>query len=189
MASGSGPSRPRRMTRAIGRYVFKEIASPFILGSFILSFVALMPQVLQQSEKVLAFGIGIYVFLIVMLYALPPVLLFVVPAAFLLAVLVAFGRLSADSEMIAIRAGGVSLWQLLPPVLTLGLLASVFTAGMSSYGEPWGRSQLTNFFFKLAETKAAGLVEARKFNNEFFGLTIYADAVSPQQSRLQNVFL
>lgn len=177
------------MTRVLGRYVFKEIATPFVLGTFILSFVALMPQVLKLAEQVLAFGVDLYGFLLLITYLLPPVLLFVVPAAFLLAVLVAFGRLSADSEIIAIRAGGVSLWQLLPPVLMLGLLASVVTAAMSSFGEPWGRSSVTSFIFKLGETKAAGLVRERTFNDDFFGLVVYADAVSPKESKLSNVFL
>ena len=177
------------MTRVLGRYVFKEIATPFVLGTFILSFVALMPQVLRLAEQVLAFGVDLYGFLLLISYLLPPVLLFVVPAAFLLAVLVAFGRLSADSEIIAIRAGGVSLWQLLPPVLLLGVLASVVTAGMSAFGEPWGRSSVTSFIYKLGETKAAGLVRERTFNDDFFGLVVYADAVSPKESRLSNVFL
>lgn len=177
------------MTRVLGRYVFREVASPFILGTFILSFVALMPQVLKLAEQVLAFGIGLYGFGLLITYLLPPVLLFVVPAAFLLAVLVAFGRLSTDSEMIAMRAGGVSLWQLLPPVLMLGIFASLLTAGMAAYGEPWGRSQIKSFIFKLGETKAAGLVQPRTFNDDFFGLVIYADAVDAQESRLENVFL
>lgn len=177
------------MTRVLGRYVFKEIATPFVLGTFILSFVALMPQVLKLAEQVLAFGVDLYGFLLLLTYLLPPVLLFVVPAAFLLSVLVAFGRMSADSEIIAIRAGGVSLWQLLPPVLMLGLLASVATAAMSSFGEPWGRSSVTSFIFKLGETKAAGLVRERTFNDDFFGLVVYADAVNPKESRLSNVFL
>ena len=177
------------MTRVLGRYVFKEVATPFILGTFILSFVALMPQVLKLAEQVLAFGIDLYGFGLLITYLLPPVLLFVVPAAFLLAVLVAFGRLSADSEMIAMRAGGVSLWQLLPPVLVLGIAASLLTAGMSAFGEPWGRSSIKSFIFKLGETKAAGLVKERTFNDDFFGLVIYADSVSPQESRLHGVFL
>ena len=177
------------MTRVLGRYVFREVASPFIVGTFVLSFVALMPQVLKLADQVLAFGIGPYGFGLLITYLLPPVLLFVVPAAFLLSVLVAFGRLSSDSEMIAMRAGGVSLWQLLPPVLMLGIFASLVTAAMSSYGEPWGRSQIKSFIFKLGETKAAGLVQPRTFNDDFFGFVIYADAVSPQESRLENVFL
>jgi lipopolysaccharide export system permease protein len=104
-------------------------------------------------------------------------------------VLVAFGRLSADSEIIAMRAGGVSLWQLLPPVLMLGIFASLLTAAMSSYGEPWGKAQITRFLFKLGETKAAGLVQPRVINRDFFGLVIYADEVHAQESRLEGVFL
>ena len=177
------------MTRVLGRYVFKEVAVPFFLGTFVLSFVALMPQIVKLAEKVLAFGISIYGFGLLIGYLLPPILLFVVPAAFLLGVLVAFGRLSADSEMIAIRAGGVSLWQLLPAVLLIGIIASLMTAAMSAWGEPWGRSSIKSFIFKLGETKAAGLVTPRTFNDDFFGLVIYADAVDPKASILENVFI
>ena len=47
-------------TRVLGRYVFKEVATPFLLGTFVLSFVALMPQVVKLAEKVLAFGVSLY---------------------------------------------------------------------------------------------------------------------------------
>lgn len=177
------------MTFAVNRYVFKEIAVPFFLGTFVLSFVALMPQVVRIAEKVLAFGVSVTGIGQVVTYMLPPILLFVVPASFLLGVLVAFGRLSSDSEMIAIRAGGISLWQLLPSVIILGVVASVLTGVMSAYGEPWGRRSIKMFLFDLGQTKAAGLVRERTFVDDFFGLVIYADAVSPQESKLENVFI
>ena len=177
------------MTRVLGQYVFKEVATPFLLGTFVLCFVALMPQVVKLADKVLQFGVSIYGVGLLVAYLLPPIMLFVVPAAFLLGVLVAFGRLSADSEVIAMRAGGVSLWQLLPPVLMLGVFASVATAILSSYGEPWGRASIKTFLFQLGETKAAGLVRERTFNDDFFGYVIYADSVDPEQSLLENVFV
>ena len=177
------------MTSTLNKYLFKEIGTPFVLGTFVLCFVALMPQFVRMAEKVLAFGIGFTGVVQLILYLLPPVLLFVVPAAFLLAVLVAFGRLSGDSEMIAIRAGGVSLWQLLPAVLVLGLICSAITAVMSGWGEPWGRRQVKTFLYDLGRQKATGLVRARAFNDDFFGLVIYADQVVPEEARLLDVFV
>jgi lipopolysaccharide export system permease protein len=175
--------------RMLHLYLLREIAVPFFLSVFVLSFVALMPELIKIAEQVLAFGISLGGLAQVITYLLPPILLFVIPASFLLAVLVAFGRLSADSEMIAVKAGGVSLWQLLAPVLALGVFASGLTAVMSSYGEPWGRYSIKQFIFNLGRTKAAGLVRERTFNDDFFGLVIYADSVSAEESRLKNVFI
>lgn len=174
---------------ALHRYILKEIGFPFLGSVFVLSFVALMPQMLRIAEKVLAFGITLGGVMQVIAYVLPTVLLFVVPASFLLAVLVSFGRLSADSEMIAIKAAGISLWQLLPPVLVLGLGASLVTGFMSSFGEPWGRHELKMFIFRLGEEKAAGLLRERAFNDNFFGKVVYADSVIAKQGVLQNVFV
>src|SRR5439155_686014 len=92
------------MSRILFRYVLKEMAVPFFAGTCVLCFVALMPQVVWMAEKVLALGIGFGQLGQLIVYLLPPILLFVVPASSLLGVLVAFGRLSADSEMIAMRA-------------------------------------------------------------------------------------
>jgi lipopolysaccharide export system permease protein len=176
------------MTRILFRYVLREMAVPFFAGTFVLCFVALMPQVVKMAEKVLALGIGFGQLGQLIGYLLPPILLFVVPASFLLGVLVAFGRLSADSEMIAMRAGGVSLWQLLPSVLVLGLIASAITGVMSAYGDPWGRQRLQLFLYDLGRTKVVGAVRERTFN-EVFGRVIYADAVVPEESKLLNVFV
>ncbi len=175
--------------RILHRYLFREIAVVFAGAVFVLSFVALMPEMIKIAEKVLAFGISGGGLLQVVTYLMPPILLFVVPASFLLAVLVAFSRLSSDSEMIAIRAGGLSLWQLTPPVIALGLIASLGTGVMSGWGEPWGRHSLKMFIFDLGRTKAAGLLRERTFNDDFFGKVIYADSVVAKEGLLRNVFL
>ena len=75
-------------------------------------------------------------------YIMPAFLEVTVPMAMLLAILIAFGRLSADSEMVALRSSGLSLYQLVPPVAIFVALTTLATAGIALYARPWGNRSL-----------------------------------------------
>jgi len=94
-------------------------------------------------------------------YIMPAFLEVTVPMAMLLAILIAFGRLSADSEMVALRSSGLSLYQLMPPVVIFVALATSATAGIALYARPWGNRSLKTALYDMARTRAsAGLKPA-----------------------------
>jgi lipopolysaccharide export system permease protein len=101
--------------RTLNRYLLREIAIPFGLGLAIVTLILLIARILKLVELVVNRGApapGTEA----LSYILPAFLELTVPMALLLAVLVALGRLSSDSELIALNASGVSLYQLLAPV-------------------------------------------------------------------------
>ncbi|EHP88425.1 permease YjgP/YjgQ family protein [Geobacter metallireducens RCH3] len=96
------------MTSILFRYIFKETAVPFVLGMAVFTFVLLMGRLLKLAEMVFAKGVPFLDVCRLILYMLPSFLLVAIPMAFLLAVLLSFGRLSADSEVTAMKAGGLA---------------------------------------------------------------------------------
>src|SRR5215475_12682249 len=103
------------MGKIVHRYIFAEILVPFLLGLSIFTFVLLLARLLKLIELVVNRVIPATQVLGIFIYLLPAFLELTVPMAMLLAILVAFGRLSTDTEITAFRASGLSLYQLTPP--------------------------------------------------------------------------
>lgn len=165
------------MGKIVHRYVFREILVPFVLGLSIFTFVLLLARLLKLIELVVNRGVPIANIARVFVCLLPAFLEVTVPMAMLLAILVAFGRLSADSEITALRSSGVSLYQLLPPVATFVVLVTAATAWLSFYARPWGNHGLRTALWDIARTRASAGIRAQVFNDEFPGLIIYAEEI------------
>lgn len=120
------------MIKIIDRYVFKELLDPFLFG--LGAFTAIMASSTVMFELVRAViikGMPIMVAIQLFIFRLPGVMVYIFPMATLLATLLAFSRLSNDSEIVAFRAAGVSLYRLVVAVLFLGVVVSFIT--MSFY--------------------------------------------------------
>src|SRR4051794_4150936 len=93
----------------IDRYVLTEVMGPFLGGNIFFVFILLMFQALRLADFFIVHGIPAATLgqmtLLMSLSFIPTTL----PAAFLIAVLVGFGRLSADSELVAMKANGLSI--------------------------------------------------------------------------------
>ncbi len=163
------------MTRTLYRYIFRETAVPFVLGMAVFTFVLLMGRLLKLAEMVFAKGVPFVDVCRLILYMLPSFLLVTIPMAFLLAVLLAFGRLSSDSEITAMKASGVGVGSLLPPVLVFAVLTYLATTFVTVYALPWGSSSFKRFLYEVVETRAATSIREKVFNDDFPGLVIYVD--------------
>lgn len=114
------------MIKTIDRYIFKELLEPFLFG--LGAFTAILSSSMILFELVRAVvlrGMPLTVALQIFIYRLPAIIVYIFPMATLLAALLAFSRLSHDSEIIAFRASGISLYRLIIPVLALGLIVSL----------------------------------------------------------------
>ena len=177
------------MRKVLHRYVFREILVPFALGLGVFTFVLLLARLLKLIELVVNRGIPFTTVARVFLYLLPAFLEVTVPMAMLLAILVAFGRLSADSEITALRSSGVSLYQLMPPVATFVLIVTIATAGLAWYGRPWGNRALRTAMWDMARTRATAGLKPQVFNDEFPGLIIYAEQIDSTADQLERVLI
>lgn len=118
------------MIKIIDRYIVKELMDPFIFGvaSFTLILSASM-VLFELVRAVILMGMPFHIAAQLFLFRLPSVMVYIFPMAMLLASILSFARLSSDREIIAFRAGGVSLYRLMVPVLLTGIMISFLTLG------------------------------------------------------------
>ena len=107
--------------RILDRYVIREVLVPFVIGLLVFTFMLIIPFLIDYAESFISKGVPVLVVLRVMATLLPGALALTIPMSLLLGLLVAFGRLSADREFVAMQACGVSRLRLLRPVGVLSV--------------------------------------------------------------------
>ena len=109
------------------RYVLREHVGPFFLGFSVITLIFLLNLLFRELSRILSKGLPWHVVLEFFALNMAWIIALAVPMAVLIAALMAFGRLSADNEITAMKAGGISLYRIIAPVL---LAAVIVAAGM-----------------------------------------------------------
>ncbi|HUI26056.1 MAG TPA: LPS export ABC transporter permease LptF [Candidatus Kryptonia bacterium] len=175
--------------RTIHRYITREIAVPFLLGLAAFTGILLIARILKLVELVVNRGVPALQVLKLFSYIMPAFLEVTVPMALLLGVLIAFGRLSSDSEMVALHSSGVSLYQLLVPVAMFAVAIYCVTLGLSIYARPWGNRMLRDGLYELAKVRASAGIREQVFNDDFAGLVIYVEEIEPPGTTLKRIVI
>ncbi len=177
------------MNTIIRRYIFKEIAFPFILILFVLTFVLLMGKILQIMDLMVNKGIRVFDILHLIVLIMPYFMMFTIPIALLVAILIAMGRFSQDNEITAMKASGVSLSQIFYPVLIASLLAFIFTIVIGYFLVPKSNFATKRLLFELASQNASIGIKEKVFNGDFKGLLVYANTIPADGGYMQGVMI
>lgn len=177
------------MNKIISRYIFKEIAYPFIIILFVLTFVLLMGKILQVMDLMVNKGIGFFTVTRLIIYLLPAFMTFTIPIALLIAILIAMGRLSADNEITVLKASGVSLTQIYLPVAIASLISFIITIIIGHFLVPQSNFATKHLLFTIAQQNASIGIKEKVFNADFKDILLYADKIHPQGSFMESVMI
>ena len=109
-------------------YLLRECLVPFVLALVVFTFVLVIPPVIQFGELFIIKGIEWSTIVRLLALLLPQALCLTIPMSVLMSILVGVGRLSADRELVALQACGVSLFRLLRPVTLIAIIGTAATA-------------------------------------------------------------
>ncbi|NDC37526.1 MAG: YjgP/YjgQ family permease [Proteobacteria bacterium] len=172
--------------RILSRYIFAECLSFLGIAIFALTGILLTVQMLKFSDLIINRGVRIDQIAWVFLAITPTFMELAIPMAALLGVMLAFSRLSGDSELVVLRGSGVSLYQLLTPVLVLALGLCAIALQVSTELKPWGYRTLATMLFEIAKSRSTAGLEEGVFN-KLGDITLYGQAVDYQTGVLQGV--
>ena len=177
------------MRKIIDRYIFKEIALPFLVILGILTFVLLMGKILQIMDLVINKGVSLLSIVKIIFFLMPSFLLFTVPIALLISILIAMGRFSADNELTALKTSGISLLQILYPVALASLIAFGLTILISFFVVPVSNVATKRLLFDIVRQNATIGIKEKVFNSDFKDFLIYADRVPVDKNYLEGVIV
>lgn len=173
----------------LDRYFLREISGPLTVGFLAYTFILLVNFLFRSADMIIRRGVPVEQVGQLLLLSLPNIIVLTIPMSFLFAVLVAIGRMSADSEMIALRSSGVTLWRLLRPVMILAALLTTINGYLMLDLVPRGNGLLQDLRYKIATTSASRQVEPRVFYEEWRGLMIYVFEAIPGDDLWTGVFV
>lgn len=175
------------MRKIIDRYIFKEIAFPFIIILLVLTFVLLMGRILQIMDLFVNKGVSLFIITKIIVLLMPSFLLFTIPIACLISILIAMGRLSADNEITALKTSGISLLRMYYPVAVASLIAFLFTIGISYFVMPHTNFATKRLLFNVVKKNANIGIKEKVFNDDFKGFLIYADKIPPDENYMEGI--
>lgn len=173
----------------LNKYITGEILSGFLVNILVFTSIMLMARVMELANLVISKGVSLSLVAEILLLITPKVLSLTLPMATLLSVLAAFLRLSADSELTVLRASGISLYQLSPPVLVFGFLVGLLTAIFSIWVAPESNWRFKTQLLGLAKARADLAIEEQTFIRSFPGLVLYVGQLSSNSGDMNQVFI
>jgi len=173
----------------IDRYVVKEILGPLALGFLVYTFILLLQFLFSSAEMIIRRGLPVPVVGQLVLFSLPNIVVLTIPMALLLGVLVGVGRLASDSELVALRASGVSIYRLARPVLALAAVLTLFNGVLMLYLLPRGNHAVSRLYLDILTRTVGQQVEPRIFYNEWQGKVLYVFGTSERGEDWRGVFL
>lgn len=171
------------------RYLAKEIFFPFLFGLIIFTGALLTGRMLKIADMVVSKGVPVADVLQLILYLLPNFAVITLPMSLFMAVIIAFSRLSADSEIIAIKASGISLYRLLPPVALFAFAAYLLTTLNTLYLLPKGNVAFKEMLYHVVQGRLSLSIKERVFNTSLPGLLIYIEKSDEKSGMLSGVMI
>src|SRR5437660_11532132 len=177
------------LMRILDRYIVREIFRHALLGLVVFTFVFFVPQLVRLMELLVrhAGSGGQLVKLFACLF--PSVLIFTVPMAILVGVLLGLGRMSADSEIIALTALGIGRRRILLPVAVLALTGAALTLVITIWLGPAALRTFRSLEADLIASQVNFQVQPRVFDERFPRLVLYINDVSASGIQWHGVFL
>ncbi len=179
----------RATMRLLDKYISREVASHAVLGLAVFTFVFFVPQLVRLMDLIVRHTGSTGTIVLLFLCSLAPVLTFTVPMAVLVGVLIGLGRLSADSEIVALHASGISLRRLLLPIGFVALACTCGTLLMTFWISPASVRTLRVLEDQIRSSQAPYAVQPRVFDERFPHFVLYVQDVEAAATHWRGVFL
>jgi LPS export ABC transporter permease LptF/LPS export ABC transporter permease LptG len=177
--------------RRLDRYIFWELLPPTLMSLALYVFLLLMNVLFALAREAIQNDLSLLVVLKLLYFQLPQLLVITLPMSVLMGSLIGIGRLSADSEIIAIQAAGVPLRRMAIPTLAIGLAAALTSFYFVAFVSPQGayaHHQMKREVYLSQYTNTDRIVP-RVFHTQVPGLLLYYDEREEETGAFIRVFL
>lgn len=171
------------------RYIFKEMVGPTALGFAFYTSIILMQKLFDMAGMIIRRSLPGSAVVKLLLYSLPHIVVLTVPMSLLFGILIAVGRLSSDSEIVAMRALGISTRTIYRPVFFFSAAIFLLNLYLINFVMPKGNRQFVALRAELMTSTAEKAVKPHIFYDQYEELMIYVNDVDPATGQWKGVFV
>lgn len=173
------------MNWILNRYITREFISAFFLSIAVFTFVLLVGNFIKMAELIINKGVALLYLVKLVLYLIPYLLSYTVPMAMLTATLIAFGRLSSDNEIMAMRSLGINVLTISMPILVLGILVSLLSIPLNDTLLSKAHFASRKALKEIGLRTPAAYIEAGTFIKDFEGYIVFIHEI--KGNKLRNI--
>jgi lipopolysaccharide export system permease protein len=170
-------------------YIFRQLVGPFLFGFFMFVTVIAIDPLMSALQNIVNDNVSIWVVVQWFLYRLPQDMIFTFPMSVLLSSLLVFGRMSKDSETIALKAGGINFFRIMVPVLAFAVTVTTVSFVFNELVVPYSNRKAN----EIRRTQIMRLVDPEATENSIMrasdGSFVYARKVFEATGIMERVLL
>ena len=171
------------------RLMFRDITRIFILCTSFLSTLVILGQGMKMRKLIVGLRPEGTEFFLLLFYMSPMFMLMIIPFSCMLSIFLTVLRMNEDRELVALKAGGISILQLLPVPLIFSALCCLAGLGISMHGIPWGSERFRDSLLQLAGQKAELNLTPGVFNQDINGLTMFTREFDQETKKMRQVMV
>ncbi len=165
------------------------MTAPFLVGVGSFTLVVLLQRFSRISDLVIAKGVSVRLVGRLLLCLFPPFFEITLPASLLLAILLALGRLAADSETTALSTAGIGMRAVAFPVLIAAAVCFSAVLLTGWHGVSWGYRETQRTLARIVSERAGAGASEHVFREIAPEVLVYPDRVSPDGQKMTGVFV
>mgnify|MGYP000260781662 CR=1 FL=1 len=169
------------------RYIIRQHILPFLYSLSIIIFIFIMQLAVDLLDRILSKGLDFSTILEIFLANLAWMFALAVPMAVLTACLMAFGQMSADNEILAIKASGLNLYNLLTPVFLAALVMTLLLIEFNNRVLPDANHRTSSLMADISRKKPAALIEPKVLIRDFNNYAIHVNDVLGRTGKVWGV--
>lgn len=175
--------------KILTRYILKELIGPTLLGLAFYTSIIVMQKLFDLTGMIIRRSLAAEDVGKLLWHSLPNIVVLTLPMSLLFGVLIAVGRLSSDSEIIAMRALGISTRTIYLPVFVFSFAMFLLNVYLINFVTPQGNAQLKSLQVDLLTSSVEKEIKPRVFYDEYENLTIYVNDVDRRTGQWKGVFV
>lgn len=163
--------------------------APFFASFVIMNCVFFLVKLIPFLNFVLELNIGAADFIRLFSYLFPNIFLYSIPMAAMMGVTIGFARLSSDSEILALKASGISMYQILPPVIIVAALIAMLTSYFSIKLIPLSEVSMKQLTYQLLKEKINEGIKEHVFTEALGDVVVYIDSIDKSTGEWRDVWV
>ncbi len=175
--------------RVITKAILREMATVAAVTLLGLVVLVVLQQAVRLADLIAKQGVSPFTIAPVLALALPALVVTILPVCSLMAPAITYSRLATDSEILALRATGYSFYQLLTPILSLGVFMGGATALLVLEVIPHANFLARQLIFEAVSTSLQLRLRERVFHSPLPGLAVYVERIDEKNGQLEGVLI